>query len=474
MNSLQTFHDRFWLPSLDVLSDMEQRGITLDVDYLERKLPIALAEVEELEGRLNIWAADYTAQTGEPINWGSHVQVKKFFFEFKNFPIPPVKGTLSATKRNTKKEQVQCESAVDWLSKNVNGERDRSMLRLVLQARKTKKLAQFMTKLPTQVSPDGRLRFSMGPNTDTGRLSCKNPNLQQIPVRADKFGIRKAFIARPGYKLIVADFSQLEMYVMAHFLVFHFDDHSLKEALSAGDAHTAMAFRIWGDQLRALGCENETAFAVEKELGFVNHPKWKAFRGTAKTLNYAVPYGKTAQGLGSQILDASGNPIGKRAAQVVLDDFFEANPGLAELFDMWKAEARETGYVHTLLGRMRPLPGAASDDKWERWAAERRAVNTPVQGSAADIVTAAMLACVGVGVGVGPTSSTKPLARELADMHVELLGQIHDELIFEVPEVHAEAACAKVKYIMENPFDVPLRVQLVVDAQIGPSWGACK
>jgi DNA polymerase-1 len=460
VDNLFDFFEQFWLPSLEVLSDMEQQGILLDVDYLEGKLPLALAEVEEMEGQLNTWAKYYIAQrVDEYMNWNSHSQVKEFLYEFKNYPIPPVKGTLSATKKNTKRERVSCESAIDWLSKNVHSDSDREMLRVLAKRNKTVRLAQFIEKLPLLISADGRLRCSIGPNTDTGRLSCKNPNLQQIPVRADRFGIRNAFIARPGYKLIVADYSQLEMYVMAHFLVYHFDDHSLEDMLKAGDAHTAMAFKIWGDQLKKLGATPENIKDVAKK-----------FRDNAKTINYAVPYGKTAVGLGSQILDKNGAPIGKKKAQDLLDDFFEANPGLDRLFQLWRDEARETGYITTLLGRTRPLPGACAENQWERWAAERRAVNTPVQGSAADIVTAAMLACV----GVGPTCKQILLARELADLGAVLLLQIHDELIFEVPAEHADRACAIVQEIMEDPFDEPLTVQLHVDAQVGDSWGECK
>jgi len=454
--TLNTFHDAFWLPSLDVLSDMEQRGILLDTEYLARKLVLAEAEVLELEKKLATWAFDYTRQTREPLNWGSHEQVKAFLYDFKNFPIPPVKGPLSATKKNTKRDRVSCQSALDWLSKNTS---DTEQIRVLIQRHSTETLAQFMRKLPTQITPsDGCLRCSIGPNTDTGRLSCKSPNLQQIPVRADKFGIRKAFIARPGHLLVVADYSQLEMYVMAHFLIHHFDDHSLAEALAAGDAHSAMAFRIWGDQLRALGATPET---------IKDNPVWKKFRDNAKTLNYAVPYGKTAQGLGSQILDANGAPIGKKAAQSVLDDFFEANPGLVQLFDLWRSEARETGSIHTLLGRLRPLPEAGSSDQWARWAAERRAVNTPVQGSAADVVTAAMLACENRLPGHAG-------AKELRSLGAKLLLQIHDELVFEVPEAQATRACGIIKHIMENPFLKPLAVQLRVDAQVGRTWADAK
>lgn len=418
---------------------MERQGIVLDCDYLERKREQALAEVDVQEARLNRWAHDYTRQLDCPINWGSPAQLKGFLYEFKNYPIPAVIGTSSAAKKNNKKEQSTSEASLHWLSKNTTSDTDREMLETLLTMKRVGKLAQFMKKLPEHVSSDGRLRCSLGPNTDTGRLSCRNPNLQQIPTRNDKFKIRKAFRAGEGMLFVVADYSQLEMYVLAHFLIHRLNDHSLADDLRDGDVHLNTALRIWNDPER---------------------------RPDAKTVNYAIPYGKTAAGLGSQIKGPDGRGIGKAAAQEILDAYFEAYPGLDELFELWKNEARTTGFVHTLLGRTRPLPDAASTDQWERFPAERRAVNTPVQGSAADIVTAAMLQCV------GPTPTWG--AKELRATGAKLVLQIHDELIFEVPELQAERACSIIVDKMENPFDEPLKVQLKVDANIGKSWGDCK
>ena len=457
MNNLKTFYDTFWNPSLEVLSNMEQAGICLDVDYLEFKQGLATAEISKIERELARWTEDYTAQTDCPVNWNSPVQLKAFLYHFKCYPIPPVIGTLSAAKRNGKKEQSTSEAALHWLSENAKSATDRDNLRKLLALKRTTKLAQFMSKLPTHVSPDGRLRCSMGPNTDTGRLSCRNPNLQQIPTRNDKFGIRKAFVAAPGKMLVVADYSQLEMYVLAHFLIHVLDDHSLADDLKSGDVHTNTAFRLWGPELSKKGVTPENI----KE-------KAKSYRDNAKTVNYAIPYGKTAAGLGSQIKDSSGVAIGKSAAQDILDAYFRAYPSMDKLFDIWRKEAATTGKVHTLLGRTRPLPEAMSSNKWERLAAERRAVNTPVQGSAADIVTAAMLRC-----NTGPELDSWHNA-PLAALGAELILQVHDELIFEVDACNAPTAMAIIKNTMENPFDNPLRVQLKVDAEIGSSWGECK
>lgn len=449
------FHDKFWNKQMLCLTEMERRGITIDSDYLERKRELALEEVRTLEAKLNGWAYDYMRQTDCPVNWNSPVQVSSFLYDYKCFPIPPVKGGLNAAKRNHKREPTTSQAALDWLAKNTSSATERDNLKALIQANKTGTLAQFMAKLPTLVSPDGRLRCSIGPGTDTGRLNCSKPNLQNIPVRDDKFGIRSAFTAAEGKLLVVADYSQLEMYVIAHFLLYFLNDDSVYRDLCSGDVHTSTAFRIWGDQLRELGATHDNIKEVAKR-----------FRSNAKTVNYAIPYGKTASGLGMQITNQEGLAIGKAAAQQILDGYFAAYPGLDRLFGMWRDEARRNGCVRTVLGRTRPLPRASSDDQWERWAAERQAVNTPIQGSAADIVTTAMLRCV----GLLPTPKQKALAATGA----ELLLQVHDELIFEVPEDRAEEACTLVKEIMENPFDAPLRVQLKVDAEVGRTWGDCK
>jgi len=457
------FYADFWNPSLQVLARMSREGFLLDCDQLNRKAELALTEAQELYDQLTPWATDFIRQREdqEPMNWNSPAQLSEFLYTFKAAPIPAVIGTAQAARKNTKKERSTSEASLQWLAKNAKSETDARYIRTLLQARRTTKLAQFMVKLPTMVGPDSKLRCSIGPNTDTGRLSSSNPNLQQIPTRNDKFGIRKAFVASPGKLLVVADYSQLEMYVIAHFLKHRLDDDSLANDLLSGDVHTNTAFRIWGKQLRDLGATPDTI----KE-----RPGTKRFRDNAKTVNYAIPYGKTAAGLGSQITDSDGRPIGKQAAQSILDAYFEAYPGMAKLFDLWKDEARSTGFVHTLLGRTRPLPFAASDNKWERFAAERRAVNTPVQGSAADIVTAAMLKCNTYRLPRHPEWFNEPLAL----LGARLILQVHDELIFEVPEKNALEAARVIKYTMENPFRRSLAVQLKADVEIGRSHGDCK
>lgn len=452
--NLMHFYEQLWNPLLYALVDMEGQGITLDCAQLERKAVLALERAAEIKAILDEWAEYYIRQVGE-FNWGSTQQLANFLYNFKCYPIPPIMGTLNSVKANREKKPTTSEAAIDWLAKNTKSGVDREMLNLLTEMNKCIKLAQFMTKLPTLVDSDGRLRCQLRPGTDTGRLNSSAPNLQNIPIRNDRFHMREAFIAAQGHKLVVADYSQLEMYVMAHFLIYELQDYSLYEDLTNGDVHTNTAFRLWGPELEKLGATRENIKEVAKR-----------YRDNAKTVNYAIPYGKTAKGLGYQIVGADGLSIGTKAAQDVLDAYFSAYPGLHELFEKWRSEAREEELVRTLLGRDRPLPGVNSSNKWERFAAERRVVNTRVQGSAADIVSAALLKV--------STSELVPERYRNTNLKGNLILQVHDELIVETAEEHAQESLEIVKHTMENPLDMPLAVQLEVDAQIGNSWGECK
>ncbi len=442
--NLFEFHELFWNKSLLVLSQIERRGITLDLPYLERKCALALETVAEIDRQLNNWAADYIRQIeSSEVNWSSATQVAEFFYTFKNFPIPAVIGTMSAAKRNTKRKPSTSQASIDWLAKHTKNDTSRKYLQLFQKRNRARTLSSYVRSWIDKCSPDGRVRTSYNPATDTGRLTSSNINLQNIPSRNDPFDLRRGFIAAKGKVLIVADYSQLEMYVMAHFLLYLFGDDSLASMLSSGDVHTNTAFKIWAKELSALGATPENIKDVAK-----------SFRNNAKTVNYAMPYGKTAAGLGMQITDENGLAIGKAAAQQIIDDYFEALPGMDRLFEHFRTEARELGYVRTLLGRNRPLPKMHSSDIWEVRAAERQAVNSPIQGSAADIVTQAMMRC--------------------SDLPAQLILQVHDELVFEVDACIAEEQCAIIKERMENPFQRPLAVQLKVDAGIATTWSEGK
>lgn len=262
----------------------------------------------------------------------------------------------------------------------------------------------------------------MSPSTESGRLASKNPNLQNIPGGGNRYGVRRCFTAAPGCSLVVLDYSQLELYVLAHFLVELFNDRTLADDLAAGDVHTATAVRCWDDPSR---------------------------RSDAKAINYSVNYGKTATGLGAQIRDEKGNPIGTTAAQELLDTYFAAYPGIEQYHEWQKGRARELGYCTTIAGRHRYLNFGTQ--QWQGRAAERQALNTPIQGSAADIVTAALIKC--------------------ADLPAVL--QVHDELVFECETKKAPEVLESATDAMQNAWG-GLNVSLKVSGGIYNDWGEAK
>jgi DNA polymerase-1 len=261
----------------------------------------------------------------------------------------------------------------------------------------------------------------------------------------------------------VADYSQLELYVLAHFLRELFGDDGLARALEAGDVHSEVAKMAWPELQKFPG-------KLDVDLGT---PAWAAKkRSDVKSVVYGLNYGKTARGLGIQIKDEDGRAIGTERAQELLDTVCDAL-GVKPYQEYIQAYAIKHGGVHTLLGRWRPLPGAQSDDEYERSSSLRQALNTPIQGSAADIVTAAMLRL-----------NTDPLRElqaanwfhsELAILGTRLLLQVHDELVFEVPMQHAERARELVQWGMEHPFKEGfLKVPLKVEAKVCDNWAEGK
>jgi DNA polymerase-1 len=263
----------------------------------------------------------------------------------------------------------------------------------------------------------------------TGRLSSSNPNLQNIPI-GDEFGlrIRSAFVADPGCRLISADYSQVELRVLAHLA----DDPVLIEAFTRGeDIHARTALEIFG---------------VHPALQSHEH------RRMAKAINYGVVYGLSSFGL------AGRTGTSKTEAQQYIDAYFHRYGKVKELLDHLVEEARTTGRVRTLFGRLRPIPEIHSQDAPSRNRAEREAMNTPVQGTAADIMKLAMIKVHG------------RLQRE--KMRTRMLLTVHDELVFESPEAELEQAGKIVEAEMESAY--PLKVPLRVDIGVGQNWKEAK
>jgi len=434
---IEALHDKIWNPSMQCLADMARTGIGVNAEVLQEGALSSQKDATRIRGRLDKWQPDFE-------NWSSGPQLQRLLYDKLKYRVPPVSGTAKAVRCNFEEKRSTDEAAIRWHITNSvkNDASAKDGLEALLEYRKAVKYGQFFANLATH-SVDGRIHCQLAPDTDTGRLSCRNPNLQQIPA-SDPYHTRRAFVPAEGNSLLILDYRQLELYVLAHFLLEKFKDDKLASDLREADVHSATAKRCWPDQLASIPVSD----IMEHE-----NPSIRKFRADAKTINFAINYGKSASGLGYQIQDASGLPIGKPAAEKILERYFESYPGVKKFHAWAQGFAKKNGFVRTLLGRVRPLPGARYDDR----ADMRRALNTPIQGSAADIVTCAMVRC----------SRNK----ELDSLGVKAILQIHDELVFEAPTENAERAILVVTQCMERPLPKKqLLLPLKVSAKVCRSW----
>ncbi|MCH7596995.1 MAG: DNA polymerase I [Planctomycetes bacterium] len=393
---------------VEVLAEMEHNGIALDVALLS-ELGTSLAQrLEELTAKIHEAA-------GRPFNIDSPKQLAEVLFDELGFEV--VRKTK--TGRSTDAETLETLAAGG----------DHVMPRLVLEYRELAKLkSTYVDKLPKMVcARTGRIHASFHlTGAVTGRLSSSDPNLQNIPIRTDAGRrIREAFVAGdPGSVLLAADYSQIELRLLAHFC----QDPALVEAFQSGqDIHKTVAAQINGVAVDEVTSEQRSA---------------------AKAVNFGIIYGQSPFGLSR----ALGIPIGE--ARTFIDTYFMRYPGIRLFIDRCVDDARRTGYAQTILGRRRPIPELRSRNRGQVSFGERIAVNTVVQGSAADLIKRAMI-----------------------DIHAEvktngygakMLIQVHDELVFEVPEKHVESAAEMIRRKMENPFK--LTIPLVVDISWGRNW----
>jgi DNA polymerase-1 len=307
------------------------------------------------------------------------------------------------------------------------------VIETILQYRELEKLrSTYLDALPDMVNPNtGRIHSSFNQTgASTGRLSSSDPNLQNIPIRTE-IGrrVRDAFIAAPGHLLIGADYSQVELRVMAHIS----GDEALKQAfLEDQDIHATTAASVYGIPLDQVT---------------------SAQRSFAKSVNFGLIYGMGAFRL------ARDSGLTLREAEAFIENYFARFPGVNDYLEQTRKQARETGQVETLLGRRGYFPNLAPDDKSQRAAAaERAAINMPIQGTAADIIKIAMVKL--------------HHALDENKLNGKMILQIHDELVLEVPEAELEATAALIKDVMENAY--PLDVPLKVDVHTGSDWGALK
>jgi len=404
-NLLALYND-LEMPLSSVLARIERNGVLIDDDLLA-------AQSLELSGQMMSLEQQAHDLAGHNFNLGSPKQIQTILYEQLNLPV---------LKRTPKGQPSTDESVLQELAE------DYELPKLILQHRSLSKLkSTYVDSLPQQINvKTGRVHTSYNQVvTVTGRLSSSEPNLQNIPIRsAEGRKIRQAFIAPKGYKIVAADYSQIELRIMAHLAQ---DDGLISAFQNGEDIHRATASEVF----------NVPLDEVSNEL-----------RRNAKAINFGLIYGMSAFGLAKQL------DISRSDAQKYIDAYFERYPNVKKYMNETKVLAKEQGFVETLFGRRLYLPEIDSRNPMLRQYAERTAINAPMQGTAADIIKRAMLAV------------DHWLATENID--AKMIMQVHDELVFEIKTEKIERAVETIKTLMSSAAD--LTVPLIVDVGIGDNW----
>jgi DNA polymerase-1 len=408
---LRKLYDEIELPLAAVLAEVEAVGVRIDAGILARmsgefgkELTTLTREIYELAG--GSFDIDSPKQLGEIL--------------FEKLKLPGGKRLKKSGQYSTDASVLEALAEKHDLPRRIIEYRTRAKLK-----------STYIDALPKFIHPEtGRLHTSFNQTVArTGRLSSSNPNLQNIPI-GDEFGlrIRSAFVAEPGWRLISADYSQIELRVLAHLS----QDPRLIEAFTRQeDIHARTAQEIFG-----------------VPAGLQTHEH----RRMAKAINYGVIYGLSSFGL------AGRTGSSRSEAQHYIDAYFERYRGVKEYLDGLKREARSSGRVRTLFGRLRPIPEINSTDAPSRNRAEREAMNTPLQGTAADLLKLAMV---------------KVQARLRQEkLETRMILTVHDELVFEAPEAELDRAREIVRAEMEGAY--PMRVPLKVDLGVGRNWKEAK
>ncbi|MDT0594798.1 DNA polymerase I [Glaciecola petra] len=396
------------VPLSSVLASMEQTGVLIDSQKLAQQSQDLAARILELEGQVHELA-------GEAFNLGSTKQLQHILFEKLELPVKKKtpKGAPSTA------EEVLQELALEY-----------ELPALIMQFRGLTKLKNTYTdKLPRMINHrTNRVHTSYHQAvTATGRLSSTDPNLQNIPIRTTEGRlVRQAFIARPGYKIVAADYSQIELRIMAHLS----KDPGLLNAFAKGlDVHKATAAEVFGESLESV-TDNQ--------------------RRSAKAINFGLIYGMSAFGLGKQL------NIPRYDAQAYMDKYFERYPGVLTYMESTREGAKQLGYVTTVFGRRLYLPEINASNGLRRAGAERAAINAPMQGTAADIIKKAMIVVNDWMLSLVEKDT------------IIMVMQVHDELVFEIKEEKVNEYTLKINALMEEC--VSLDVPLVVEAGIGDNW----
>ncbi len=403
---LKRVYETIEMPVREVLFRMERTGVLVDAARLE-------AQSRELGQKMIELEQKACAEAGQPFNLNSPKQIGEIFFE--RLKLPVVKKTPSGAPSTD--EDVLEKLALDY-----------PLPKTLLEYRSVSKLKSTYTdKLPRMVNPrTGRVHTNYGQVTAvTGRLASNDPNLQNIPVRTPEGRrIREAFIAPPQHAIVSADYSQIELRIMAHLS----EDQGLLDAFARGeDIHRATAAEIFGRDPREVTSEE---------------------RRYAKTINFGLIYGMSAFGLAQQL------GLERATAQAYIDSYFARYPGVQRYMATTRQTAREQGYVETVFGRRLWLPEIRNSNQARRAGAERAAINAPMQGTAADLIKLAMIAV------------QDWLDRDR--LGAKLIMQVHDELVLEVPEPELGRVKKELPELMTGV--ATLRVPLVVDVGVGRNW----
>ncbi len=404
--TLTQVYEEIEIPLIPVLSEIETTGVYIDPDML-------FAQSSEISATLIKLEQDAFAEAGEEFNLSSPKQIQAIFFEKKGFPVI----------RKTPKGQPS--TAEDVLETLAN---DYELPKLILKHRGLSKLKSTYTdKLPEQVNQKtGRVHTSYHQAVaSTGRLSSSDPNLQNIPVRTEEGRkIRAAFIAPEGFRILAADYSQIELRIMAHLS----GDEGLLYAFEQGiDVHSATASEVFSVPVDAVDSDHRRA---------------------AKAINFGLIYGMSAFGLAKQL------DIGRHEAQSYIDLYFERYPGVRKYMSDTREKAKEQGFVETVFGRRLYLPDINARNGQRRQYAERTAINAPMQGTAADIIKRAMIT-------VHAWLST-------SSVNARMIMQVHDELVLEVAKEDVSEVESKITELMAAAAE--LSVPLVVDVGQGDNW----
>ncbi|HEX2923638.1 MAG TPA: DNA polymerase I, partial [Chloroflexota bacterium] len=403
---VEELFERVEMPLVPVLLDMECEGVSLDVPYLQKLSSELYQRIRELETAI-------CDAAGHSFNIASTQQLAHVLFKELLLPATRRTKTGYSTDADVLEELKGTHPIVE----------------LVLEHRQMTKLkSTYVDALPLLVNPrTGRVHTSFNQTVaSTGRLSSSDPNLQNIPIRTEMGRrVRRAFVARDeSWTLLSADYSQIELRVLAHMT----GDPVLVDAFQRGeDIHAATAALVYGIPLSEVT-------PTERRI--------------AKTVNFGVLYGMSDFGL------ARDTGLTRKEAGAFIDSYFQRYASVTELFDRIKAQAEETGYVSTLLGRRRYIPEIRQKHRGLKQAAERMAINMPIQGTAADIIKIAMI----------------NLRRRMSEMGLQarMILQVHDELLFDCPRSEVELLAPEVKRIMESAMS--LQVPLVVDLKLGHNW----